>query len=81
MGINDAEMIANLEAIAIVGLIVRNEGDEGAAIMANESEDPVRLARAACGMAAAVLVALAPDRAELFLDGFRQNAFERLAGS
>lgn len=64
------EQTANLEAIAIVRLIIRTEGDEAARIMLTQAEDPLQLARAACGLAGALLLGLAPGHEENVLDKY-----------
>lgn len=66
----NAEQTANLEALAIVRLIIRNEGDAAAKIMLTQTEDPVQLARAACGLAGSLLLGLAPGSEENILDKY-----------
>ena len=66
----NAEQTANLEALAIVRLIIRNEGDAAAKIMLTQTEDPVQLARAACGLAGALLLGLAPGSEEDILNKY-----------
>jgi hypothetical protein len=70
MSTHDAEKTANLEAIAIVRLIIRNQGDEAAQIMLTGAEDPVQLARSACGLAGALLLGLAPGHEANVLDKY-----------
>jgi hypothetical protein len=67
------EQTARLEAIAVIRLITQNRQDE-AQVMLNESENPVELAHAASGMAAALLVTLAPGKADMILDNYTQAA-------
>lgn len=69
-----AELTGNLEALAIVRLITRYEGDEAAQIMLTQTEDPLQLARAACGLAAALLLGLAPGHEESILNKYVQAA-------
>ena len=66
----NAELTANLEAIAIVRLIIRNEGDAAAKIMLTETEDALELARAACGLAGALLLGLATGHEEGILNKY-----------
>ncbi|MDN4611074.1 hypothetical protein [Arthrobacter burdickii] len=80
MELSNAEQTGILEAVAVVGLIIRNEGDAGAETMVSETDNPVGLARAACGLAAALLLGLAPEREQWFLDQYRQHALGRPAG-
>ncbi|MBT2535885.1 hypothetical protein [Arthrobacter sp. ISL-69] len=76
----NAEQTANLEAIAIVRLIIRNEGDAAAKIMLTETEDPLQLARAACGLAGALLLGLAPGHEEGILNKYT-HAFVQNPGA
>lgn len=73
----NTEQTANLEALAIVRLIIRNEGDEAAKIMLTQTEDPMQLARAACGLAGALLLGLAPGHEESILDKYTQAALQQ----
>ncbi|WP_133247537.1 hypothetical protein [Arthrobacter sp. H-02-3] len=76
----NAEQTANLEAIAIVRLITRNEGDEAAKILLTQTEDPMQLARAACGLAGALLLGLAPGHEENILNRYTQAALQDTPG-
>jgi hypothetical protein len=76
-----AEQTGNLEAIAIVRLITRNEGDEAAQIMLTQTEDPIQLARAACGLAGALLLGLAPGHEESILNKYTTAALNQGAGN
>lgn len=67
------EQTARLEAIAITRLIAQNRAEE-AAVMLNESENPVELAHAASSMAAALLATLARGKADMILDNYTQAA-------
>lgn len=67
------EQTARLEAIAITRLITQNRAEE-AAVMLNESENPVELAHAASSMAAALLVTLGRGKADMILDNYTQAA-------
>lgn len=75
-----AEQTANLEALAIVRLIIRNEGDEAAKIMLTHTEDPMQLARAACGLAGAMLLGLAPGHEESILNKYTASVVQNAAG-
>ncbi|MEC5200270.1 hypothetical protein RCH21_002513 [Arthrobacter sp. PL16] len=77
----NAERTSILEAVAIVELIIHDERDGGAAVMLTESEDPVRLARSACGLAAALLMRLAPGHEDEILDRYRRAFFDEVTGS
>lgn len=67
------EQTARLEAIAITRLITQNRTEE-AAVMLNESENPVELAHAASSMAAVLLVTLGRGKADMILDNYTQAA-------
>ncbi|PNI10101.1 hypothetical protein CXX84_01065 [Arthrobacter sp. AFG7.2] len=62
-----------LEALAVVRLMAENRQDE-VSLMLAESEDPIGLAHAACGLAVAALYALGPDRASRMFDQAAQAA-------
>lgn len=61
------EQTNRLEALAVVRLMAANRQDE-VSLMLAESEDPVGLARAACGLAVAAFYALGPERASRIFD-------------
>jgi hypothetical protein len=67
------EQTNRLEALAVVRLMAENRQDE-ATLMLAESEDPVGLARAACGLAVAAFYSLGPDRASRMFDQLAQAA-------
>ncbi|MEK0156665.1 hypothetical protein [Arthrobacter oryzae] len=67
------EQTARLEATAVTRLLTQNRRAE-AQVMLNESENPIELAHAACGMAAALVVTLAPGKAEMILDNYTRAA-------
>ena len=68
-----SELTSRLEALAVVRLMAENRQDE-VSLMLAESEDPVGLAHAACGLAVAAFYALGPDRASRILDQLAQAA-------
>lgn len=67
------EQTDRLEALAVVRLMAENRQDE-ASLMLAESEDPVGLARAACGLAVATFYAIGPERANRIFDQLAQAA-------
>jgi hypothetical protein len=67
------EQTNRLEALAVVRLMAENRQDE-VSLMLAESEDPVGLAHAACGLAVAAFYALGPDRANRMFDQFARAA-------
>lgn len=73
MNKHTTEQTARLEATAVTRLITQNRQAE-AQVMLNESENPIELAHAACGMAAALVVTLAPGKADMILDNYTQAA-------
>lgn len=68
-----SELTSRLEALAVVRLMAENRQDE-VSLMLAESEDPVGLARAACGLAVAAFYALGPERASRMFDQLAQAA-------
>lgn len=69
------EQTARLEAVAVTRLITEGAQDE-ALVMLNESENPVELAHAACGLAAGLLVTLRPGQVEPTLTRLTQAALK-----
>jgi hypothetical protein len=68
-----SELTSRLEALAVVRLMAENRQDD-ASLMLAESEDPVGMARAACGLAVAAFYALGPERANRMFDQLAQAA-------